>query len=114
MAGTEVPEASIDFPKAEVRSQDLSNFLSNYLLFLGGDPAAMGGAGRLPDLPKAVEGEAKVLLLRRPALRHGPPPLRAHPRRHHQGHRHQVRHTCPFLQISLVLLNSSYFEFEPF
>lgn len=61
----------------------------------------MGGAGRLPDLPEAVQGEAEVLLLRRAALRHRPPPLRPHPRGHHQGHRHQVRH-CGQLLSALI------------
>ena len=40
-----------------------------------------------------------IHLLRWPSLRHRPPALRTHPRRHHQGHRHSLRrpHRTPRL-----------------
>ena len=64
----------------------------------GGHLADLEGQRRAgPELTARREGRpdwrgARLRVLRRAALRHGPAPLRAHPARHDQGHHPQVLH----------------------
>ena len=55
----------------------------------GGDPGVVGGEWRLPGVSEAVPGQARVVVLRRTAIRHRPAALRPPAGRHHQGSRRQ-------------------------
>ena len=57
----------------------------------GGDHEVLGGSRRLQEPAAPVRGQAGVLVLRRPTVRHGQPALRPHPRRHDQGRPHALR-----------------------
>jgi hypothetical protein len=51
----------------------------------GGDLGVVGGEWRLPGVVEAVAGQARVVVLRRAAIRHRPAALRPPAGRHHQG-----------------------------
>ena len=60
----------------------------------GGDLGVVGGERRLPGVLEAVAGQARVVVLRRAAVRHRPAALRPPAGRHHQG-APEPRHAHP-------------------
>ena len=60
----------------------------------GGDLGVVGGERRLPGVLEAVAGQARVVDLRRAAVRHRPAALRPPAGRHHQG-APEPRHAHP-------------------
>ncbi|WVZ03520.1 hypothetical protein V8G54_024326 [Vigna mungo] len=62
-----------------------------HILEAGGeDSRTLVSNRRIPHSARTHQGQARVHLLRWPSLRHRPPSLRPHPRRHNQGHCHAL------------------------